>query len=91
MDNLKSVITNAVAIIPGTENQKGIENHKKIARHYQAASKYHLQSAKHHEAGNHQKAEETTMAAYGHVSIAENAQRKDVRHHVKNGLDGSQY
>lgn len=85
MDKSKSTISSAVAVIPNTENQKGIENHKKIARHFQAAAKKHLQAAKHHQAGEHQKAAYSTMAAHGHVSLAEKAQRKDVRQHVLNG------
>jgi len=85
MEKSKSTISNAVAVIPSIENQRGIENHKKIARHFQAAAKKHLQAAKHHEAGDHQKAAISTLVAHGHVSLAKKAQRKDVRQHVLNG------
>lgn len=80
----KSNVITAVTIIPSTENQKGIENHKKIASHYQAAAKQHLQAAKYHEGGNHEKAAQSTMTAYGHVSLAKKAQKQDVRHHAEN-------
>jgi hypothetical protein len=75
----------AVAIISSTENQKGIEMHKKIAAHLQAAAKSHLKAAKYHEEGNHGKAAQSTITAYRHISLAQEAQKKDVGHHIING------
>lgn len=64
------------------ENQKGIQNHKKLANHLQEAAKHHLDAAKHHEEGNHEKAYNSTILAQGHLSIAYEAQKEDVRHHA---------
>lgn len=76
---------NEVATPPNKEDQKGAKNHQRIAKHLQAAAKSHLKAAKHHEKGNHKKAAKSTVAAYGHISLAKKAQRQDVRHHVLNG------
>lgn len=72
-------------VIPPKENKKGIANHKRIAAHYQAAADCHLQAAKQHKNGQHKVAAESTIAAYGHASLANKGQRQDVRHHIKNG------
>jgi hypothetical protein len=64
------------------ENYKGIENHRKSAVHLEKAARLHLDAAKHHESGDHGKAAESTIAAQGHVLIATEAQREDVRHHA---------
>ena len=77
-------VKNKLAIIPVSNNQKGIDNHKKIAIHFHAAAKSHLQAAKHHQEGNHEKAAQSTLEAYGHVSLAKKAQKKDIRQHILN-------
>lgn len=64
------------------ENQKGIENHKKTATHLESAAKHHHEAAKHHEDGNHEKAAQSTIKAQGHVTLATEAQREDVKHHA---------
>jgi hypothetical protein len=64
------------------ENYKGIENHRKSAEHLEKAAKLHLEAARHHESGEHGKAAKSTIAAQGHVLIAAEAQREDVRHHA---------
>ena len=76
---------NELAIIPVMDNQKGIENHKKIATHFHAAAKSHLLAAKHHQEGNHEKAAQSTITAYGHVSLARKAQKQDIMYHFING------
>ncbi len=67
-----------------SDNQKGIENHKLAASHLESAAKHHLDAAKHHEAGNHEKAAESTIAAHGHQSLANDAQKEDVKNHALN-------
>ncbi len=79
MENLKNELTT----IPNTENKKGIENHKKAASHFEAAAKSHLDAAKHHENGEHEKAAQSTIVAHGHVTLANKAQKKDVKQHAK--------
>lgn len=71
-----------LAISPNSEHQKGIENHKKAALHYVAASKSHLAAARHHRDGNHDKAAKSTIEAHGHVSLGNEAQNEDAKHHV---------
>ena len=66
------------------ENQKGIENHKKIATHLQKAAEHHLEAAKHHENEEHENAAKSTIAAQGHVALATEAQREDVKKHALN-------
>ncbi len=68
--------------IPYAENQKGIENHKKAASHFGAAAKSHLEAANHHENGNHDKAAKCTVEAHGHSSLANDAQKEDIRYHA---------
>ena len=82
---MKKSKKNTLVIIPDIENQKGIENHIKIAAHFQAAAKNHLKAAKYHQQGNHQKAAQSTIAAYGHVSLAKKAQNRDSIQHMING------
>ena len=64
------------------ENKKGIENHKLAAKHHQEAAKNHLEAAKHHEDGNHEKAAQSTLVAHGHNSLANDAQKEDVKNHA---------
>ena len=65
-----------------SENQKGIENHKIAAHHHEQAAKHHHEAAKQHETGNHEKASESTIKAHGHNSLANDAQREDLKHHA---------
>jgi hypothetical protein len=67
-----------------SEIKKGIENHKVAAEHHQEAAKSHLEAAKHHEDGNHEKAAQSTIVAHGHNSLANDAQKEDVKHHATN-------
>ncbi len=66
------------------ENKKGIENHKKTAAALEAAAKHHLDAAKYHETGEHEKAALSTIKAQGHLSLATEAQREDVKNHALN-------
>ena len=50
--------------------------HKKAANHFDEAAKHHTEAAKHVEAGNHEKAEESTVKAHGHHSLAAVAQKE---------------
>ncbi len=69
-------------IISPADKQKNIENHKKIATHLEVASKHHLDAAKHHEADNHDKAAMSTIKAQGHLALANEAQKEDVKNHA---------
>lgn len=64
------------------ENLKNIENHRKVSTHLDDASKHHIDAAKHHEAGNHEKAAQSTIVANGHLLLANEAQKEDVKHHA---------
>jgi hypothetical protein len=64
------------------ENQKGIENHKLAAKHLQQSAEHHTEAAMHHEAGNHEKASESTVKAHGHQSLANEAQKADMKQHA---------
>jgi len=66
------------------ENQKNIEHHKTASKHLEAASKHHLEAAKHHEQGNHLDAAQSTIVANGHLHLANEAQKEDVKHHATN-------
>jgi len=66
------------------ENKKDVENHKKIATHLQSAAKFQLEAAKYHEEGNHEKAAKSTITAQGHLALANEAQREDVKYHALN-------
>ena len=86
MNKMESRNTNsAIAMVPNTENEKGIENHKKAAKHLTEAANNHIQAAKYHQSGNHAKAAQHTLTAIGHVNLANEAQKEDVKHHVING------
>ncbi|HWY35626.1 MAG TPA: hypothetical protein VNX68_13345 [Nitrosopumilaceae archaeon] len=76
--------TQEVTKYTSAENAKGIENHKKAAKHFQDAAKFHLEAAKYHEEGNHEKASHSTIKAHGHVILASEAQREDLKHHAIN-------
>ena len=62
--------------------KKGIENHKKAAENLTEAAKHQLEAAKHHENGNHEKAAESTVKAHGYTSLANDAQRENVKNHA---------
>lgn len=62
-----------------------VENHKKIATHLETAAKHHLDAAKHHEADNHEKAALSTVKAQGHLALAKEAQKEDVKNHATKG------
>ncbi len=64
------------------ENKKNIEHHKTAAAHLELSAKHHLEAAKHHADGNHEKAAHSTVKAHGHHSLANVAQKEDVKHHV---------
>ncbi len=64
------------------ELQKNIECHKTTSAHLQEAAKHHLEAAKHHEKGEHEKAAQSTIVALGHVHIATESQKEDVKHHA---------
>jgi hypothetical protein len=76
---------NEFMAISSTENQQRIENHKMAATHFEAASRKHLEAAKYHEDGDYKKAARSTITAQGHATIANDAQRGNVRHHVIQG------
>jgi hypothetical protein len=77
-------MTTQKSITPVADNHKGIENHKKIASHLEAAAKHHLDAAQHHESGLHEKAADSTIKAHGHISLANEAQKEDVKYHALN-------
>lgn len=79
-NNMKAEKTN----VSSAENQKGIDNHKKTATHLEAAAKHHLEAAKHHEDGNHEHAAQSTVKAHGHITLAHESQKEDVKHHALN-------
>ena len=64
------------------ENKKGIENHKQAAIHHEAAAKCHHDAVKYHEAGNHEKAYKSSLIAYGHLVLAEELAKEDLKHHT---------
>jgi len=66
------------------ENQKGIENHINIAFHLEVAAKHHMAAAKYHESGDHDKAAHSTFRAQGHLSLADEAHREDIKRHSLN-------
>lgn len=82
MKNSETNSKTQLVVQPKNEIQKGIENHKKAANHFKAAAKNHLDAAKHHENGHHEKAAESTVKAHGHSSLANEAQKEDVKHHT---------
>ncbi|MEO6902770.1 MAG: hypothetical protein ABI315_06410 [Bacteroidia bacterium] len=69
-------------VISPMDKQKNVENHKKIATHLEAAAKHHEDAAKHHEADNHDKAAMSTIKAQGHLALANEAQKEDVKNHA---------
>jgi hypothetical protein len=65
---------------PKIDTEKYIEFHKKAATHFLAASKSHFEAAIHHENGNPEKAATSTFEAYGHSSLAKEAQNEVAKH-----------
>lgn len=61
------------------QKQKTIEAHKKTANHLDEASKHHQEAAKHHEADQHDKAAKSTLAAQGHLILANEAQKEEAK------------
>ena len=57
---------------------------KKVAEYLQEAAKHHIESAKHHEAGDDEKVAFSTIKAQGHLSLASEALREDLKHHALN-------
>ena len=84
MANVATPIKAEKTKVSPTENKKGIENHKQTATHLQTAAKYHLEAAKHHEEENHEKAAQSTIKAQGHLTLANEAQKEDVKNHALN-------
>jgi hypothetical protein len=82
MKTQENILKTVNQILPKAENLKGIENHKLAAAHFQAAANNHLDAAIHHEKGNHEKAAVSTMQAYGHASLARNAQKENAKKHA---------
>ena len=72
-------------IISPVDKQKNVENHKMIATHLETAAKHHVDAAKHHEADNHEKAALSTVKAQGHLALANEAQKEDVKNHATKG------
>lgn len=64
------------------DKKANVENHKKIAKHLETAAKHHEDAAKHHEADNHEKAALSTVKAQGHLLLANQAQKEDVKNHA---------
>lgn len=82
MENTAISTSRELQTIPKTDNQKRIENHKKAATHFKAAAKSHIDAAKHHENENHEKATKSTVEAHGHSSLANEAQKLDIKLHT---------
>jgi hypothetical protein len=59
-----------------------IENNKDAAMHLEEAAKNHIEAAKYHEEGNHDKAYQSTIKAHGHTTLAIEAQKKILKHHL---------
>lgn len=57
------------------KNLNRIKNHRKAATHLQAASKFHLEAATWREKGNDDKAEQSTIAAHGQVTLSNKVQK----------------
>jgi hypothetical protein len=79
---MNPILKSETTVMSSSENLKNIENHKKAAQHLGLSAKHHLEAATFHEAGNHEKASESTIKAHGHHSLANEAQKEDVRQHA---------
>jgi hypothetical protein len=82
MSTIATPIKKEVPEITATENKKRIENHKKAANHLETAAERHLEAAKHCEAGNHDKACASTLKAHGHMALARETQKEDLKNHA---------
>ena len=82
MKNAESKIQNQKFIDSIDKNLKRIKNHRKAAKHLQASSKFHLEAATHYEEGNHQKAEQSTIAAHGQVTLSNKAQMAGIKQYA---------
>ncbi|MGM5470330.1 hypothetical protein ACS386_08630 [Flavobacteriaceae bacterium LMO-SS05] len=80
MKNAETNIKKQISSVSIDKNLKRIKNHRKAAKHLQAASKFHLQAATQYEEGHHQKAEQSTIAAHGQVSLSNKAQKAGIEH-----------
>lgn len=79
MKNGETNIKRPTSIDSIDKNLKRIENHRTAAKYLQAASKFHLEAATCYEEGNHQKAEQCTIAAHGHVTLSNMAQKAGIK------------
>ena len=68
--------------LSSTDSKKSMENHKTAAKHLTDAAKHHMDASKHHEDGNHEKAAESTVKAHGYTSLANDAQKENVKNHA---------
>ena len=82
MKNAETNIKRQKSSDPIDKNLKRIKNHRKAAKHLQASSKFHLEAATHYEEGNHQKAEQSTIAAHGQVTLSNKAQKAGIKQHA---------
>ena len=69
------IVTDSTQIIPA-------ENHKKAAMHHEAAAKHHHDAAQHHDEGHPEKANESTLKAHGHQTLANEAHEEITKHHA---------
>lgn len=82
MINDETNINRKKSIDTTDKNQIRIKNHRKAANHLQMASKFHFEAAIHHEEGYHQKAEQSTIAAHGQVTLSNKAQKAGIKQHA---------
>ena len=68
--------------ITASESKKRTENHKKTAAYLETAATHHLDAAKYYEAGNHDKACASALKAHGHVALAKETQKEDLKNHA---------
>lgn len=54
-----------------------LENQKKITAHLKDASGHLLEAARYHEGKKYEKATQSTIAAHGHLSLANQTQKED--------------
>ncbi len=55
-----------------------IEKHQKAAQHFEEAAKNHYEAARYYEAGDHNKAYHSTLKAFGHCTLAGDAQKENL-------------
>ena len=79
---MKQILKDRNLVIQQIKPNLRIKNHRKAAKHLLAASKFYFEAASHHEEGNHQKAEQSTIAAHGQVTLSNKAQKAGIKHHA---------